>query len=89
MKKVPMPDFKALLIDWKIDVLESLDGAIFTFLALPWAPGGEPQSAAPMAPVGLNEESIRRLHADLGELVALMDSRGRGSSAPSGSSPTH
>lgn len=73
MKEVPAPQIEALLIDWTIDVLPTMDGAIFTFLALPWRPG-QASEARQMAPLGLNLDSVRKLHADLGNLIQTMQS---------------
>lgn len=65
---------KHLLVDWKIDMLMSLDGATFTFLVLPMKEG--PQEAGSMQPLGIGIREMRRLHADLGEMLRLADSRG-------------
>ncbi len=78
-QQTPMPEH--LVIDWRIDVLGDLNGAIFSFLLLPME-GDGPQQARAMRPLGIGVRELKRLHADLGELVALVERGGPAGMAP-------
>lgn len=63
-----------LVFDWKIDVTFDLAAYIFTFFV--GLPKSEPQPIQTMPPIGMSLVQIRKLHAQLGDLLELADRRG-------------
>ena len=72
MSQQDSPQAKALIINWQLHVLETMNGALIGLRLLNLDNEG-PAETVDISPLAINLDMLRKLHGDLGDLISLMD----------------